>query len=154
MAVDSNSADAYILLAVLRGLGQWNWKEAEQAAKRATELNPGNSEAWDTYRAMYLEPVGRLEEAVAAQKRAVSLDPRNSLLALRLANLYRELGQCDEAIRQARLNAACQPRGMEQGDQCGGAQPEVTGPPSGSERSMTRSNFSRPSGRWLTMTTD
>ena len=109
LAVDSNSAEAYITLALARGLGQWNWKEAEQAAKRAIELNPGNSEAWDTYRAMYLEPTGRLEEAVAAQKRAISLDPRNSLLGLRLANLYRELGQCDEAIRQARLNAASDP---------------------------------------------
>ena len=62
-----------------------------------------------TYRAIYLEPTGRLEEAVTAQKRAMSLDPRNSLLGLRLANLYRALGQCDEAIRQARLNAANEP---------------------------------------------
>jgi tetratricopeptide (TPR) repeat protein len=109
LAVDSQSAEAYIMLAVLRGLGQWNWKEAEQAAKRAIELNPGNSEAWDTYRAMYLEPRGRLEEAVAAQKRAMSLDPRNSILALRLAVLYKSLGQCDEAIRQSRINAASDP---------------------------------------------
>ena len=109
LAVDNSSAEAYIMLALLRGLGQWNWKEAELAAKRAIELNPGNSEAWDTYRAMYLEPTGRLEEAVVAQKRAISLDPRNSLLGLRLANLYKELGQCDEAIRQARLNATNEP---------------------------------------------
>ncbi len=109
LAVDSNSAEAYITLALSRGLGQWNWKEAEKAVKRAIELNPGNSLAWDTYRAIYLEPTGRLEEAVTAQKRAMSLDPRNSLLGLRLASLYRAQGQCDEAIRQARVNAASDP---------------------------------------------
>ena len=102
IAVDAESAEAYIVLATIKGQGQWSWKEAEQASTRAIQLNPGNAAAWDTYRQNVLQPMARVEEAIIAQKRAISLDPVNAYLTWRLALQYVNQGQCDEAMRVAR----------------------------------------------------
>ncbi len=102
IALDAESADAYIVLAAIKGQGQWSWKEAEQASTRAIQLNPGNATAWDTYRQNVLQPLARVEEAIVAQKRAIALDPVNANLIWRLATLYLGQGQCDEAMRIAR----------------------------------------------------
>jgi TolB-like protein len=109
LAVDSQSAEVHIRLAELRGTGQWNWADAEKLIKRAIELEPGNALAWDIYRMAYLEPTGRLVEAMAAQQRAASLDPFSATIGWRLANLYAVSGNCNEAIRLSRLNIARDP---------------------------------------------
>lgn len=109
LALDGESVDVHIKLAELRGPGQWNWPEAEKSAKRAIELNPGNALAWDTYRMAFLEPAGRLSEALVAQQRAVSLDPFNPPIVWRLALLHAMNGNCDEAVRLSRINLARDP---------------------------------------------
>ena len=101
LALDKTLGEAYAILARVHGPGQYNWRQAEIDAKRAVELAPGASSTWDSYRVSFLEPTGQLEEARAAQQRAVSLDPRDPLLLFRLALLHVWLGQCDQAIQQA-----------------------------------------------------
>ncbi len=80
------------------------------AALRAIELNPGDADAWDILRATALEPTGRLDEAVAAQRRAVLLDPRNAAMAHRLAFLFIYERRYDEALKQARANLELDPK--------------------------------------------
>ena len=101
LALDKTLGEAHAILARVHGPGQYNWRQAEIDAKRAVELAPGASNTWESYRIAFLEPTGRLEEALAAEQRAVSLDPRDPFLILRLALLHVWLGQCDQAIKQA-----------------------------------------------------
>jgi TolB-like protein/DNA-binding winged helix-turn-helix (wHTH) protein/cytochrome c-type biogenesis protein CcmH/NrfG len=109
LALDGKSVDALIQLAQLRGPAQWNWPEAEKATKRAIELEPQNANAWDAYRHTFLEPTGRLDEALAAQQRAVSLDPFNPYIAWRLAALHMRKGDCGEAMRLIHINIGRDP---------------------------------------------
>lgn len=109
LALDAQSADVYIKLAELRGPAKWDWPGAEKAAKRAIELNPGSAQTWDVYRRAYLEPTGRLGEALAAQQRAVLLDPFNAAISWRLAVLHSYAGNCNEAMRLARISIGLDP---------------------------------------------
>ncbi len=104
LAADADSVEANLILASIYSQVHWDWNRAEKFAKRAVELNPGNAAVWDVYRSSVLEPTGRLDEALVAQRRAVSLDPLNVPIAFRLAALLNYLRRCDEAVRQAQLN--------------------------------------------------
>ncbi len=110
LAADGNSAEAHTISAYVQGPGNWDWKKAEESARRAIELNPGDADAWDILRATALEPTGRLDEAVAAQRRAVLLDPRNVAMAHRLAFLFIYERRYDEALKQARANLELDPK--------------------------------------------
>ena len=110
LAADEGAAEAHTMLAYVRGHGHWDWKGAEASARRAIELNPGDADAWDTLRATVLEPTGRLDEALDAQRRAVSLDPRNSAMAHRLAFLLVYQRRFDDALKQARVNLELDPK--------------------------------------------
>ncbi len=109
LAADDRSVEANLTLAAVYSRGYWDWKKAEPYAKRAVELNPGDAEVWDGYSRSLLMPTGRLEEALAAQRRAVSLDPLNGFIAFNLASLLHYMNRCDEAIRQAGLNLELDP---------------------------------------------
>ena len=104
LSLDPQSVDAYLALAEVRSLGQWDWKGAGEAAKRATEISPGSAMAWSAYATRYLDPLGRLDEAIDVQRRAVDLDPANSFVAWLLSQLYVEAGRCEEAMALARGN--------------------------------------------------
>ena len=93
LAADEGAAEAHTMLAYVRGHGHWDWKGAEASARRSIELNPGDADAWDTLRATVLEPTGRLDEALDAQRRAVSLDPRNSAMARSISGQWRGFPQ-------------------------------------------------------------
>ncbi len=109
LELDGNSVDSQVALAELLGISLWDWAGAEKAAKRAIELNPGSGRTWDIYRKSFLEPTGRLEEALAAQKRAIDLDPFNSAYGWRYAVLHLRKGNCDEAVRLSRAGLAIDP---------------------------------------------
>jgi TolB-like protein/Tfp pilus assembly protein PilF len=110
LAADAQSAEAHTISAYVQGPGNWDWKKAEASARRAIELNPGDADAWDILRATALEPTGRLDEAVTAQRRAVLLDPRNAAMAHRLAFLFIYQRRYDEALKQARANLELDPK--------------------------------------------
>lgn len=110
LAADADSVEAHLILASIYSQVHWNWSQAEKFAKRAVELNPGNALVWDVYRSSVLEPTGRLDEALVAQRRAVALDPLNVAVAFRLAALLNYLRRCDEAARQVRLNFELDPK--------------------------------------------
>jgi TolB-like protein len=72
LALDPASATAWVALGNVHR-ERWDWKEAEDAYTRALTLDPDNVEAHQQY-AEFLAYVGRLDEALEAARRALSLD--------------------------------------------------------------------------------
>jgi TolB-like protein len=72
LALDAGNATAWVALGnVYRE--RWDWSEAEQTYRKALSLDPDNVEAHQQY-AELLAYVGRLDEALVAARRALSLD--------------------------------------------------------------------------------
>jgi TolB-like protein/Flp pilus assembly protein TadD len=84
---DPNSAEAHSSLALIRGLYDWQWQEAEALYLRAIELNPGYSTAHHWLGIDCYALLGRVEEATAELEIARQLDPLSSILREGLAFL-------------------------------------------------------------------
>ena len=78
--LDENLAEAHAVLSLLRLLNDWNWDAADRESQRAIELAPGDPYVY-WKRGVYLRYAGQGDEAVAAHRRAESLDPF-SLIAI------------------------------------------------------------------------
>jgi len=113
VALDSQLAEAYVSLGRVRQAYDWDWRGAEQAYRRAIQLNPRYALAHSWYGhflAFVLSVRGRADEGVRETRLGVELDPLNAHLsnlhgmALRYARRY------DEAIeyhqRAIELNPA------------------------------------------------
>ena len=79
LAIDDDLADAYLSLSIDHFFYDWDWRGAERAFIRSIELNPNNSEALSYY-ALFLVFDGRVEEAMAASRKALALDPLAPLI--------------------------------------------------------------------------
>jgi TolB-like protein/Tfp pilus assembly protein PilF len=101
LELDSTLAEAHAVLADLKLYVEWDWAGAEQAFKRANELNPSLPMNHYQY-AWYLYLFGRLDEAIAEMKRAQELDPFVPLHTVWLAFFYVMAGQYDDAMTEAR----------------------------------------------------
>jgi serine/threonine-protein kinase len=80
---------------------EWDWARAESLFERALELNPSVAITQYHY-AWYLALFNRLDEAIAAHKRARDLDPLRALHTGWLGQLYNYAGRYDEAIVEAK----------------------------------------------------
>jgi serine/threonine-protein kinase len=99
VALDSQLAEAYVSLGRARHLHDWDWKGAEDAFRRAIDLNPRYALAHGWYGYMLsviLSVQGRAEEGVRQTRAAVELDPLSARLnnmhaiTLRFARRYEE----------------------------------------------------------------
>ena len=104
MEIDDSLAEAHTSLALINFWYDWNWAEAESEFKRALELKPGYTRAYQWY-AEYLAAMERHDEALAMIKRAQELDPLSVHVIwhvgkiLFLARRYdRALEQCQKAL--------------------------------------------------------
>lgn len=77
----------------------WDWRRAEAAFRRATELNPASSDVYVEY-AMYFALMGRVEEAHAAGLKAKQLDPLSTYAAHMLAVIRLARKDYDGAISE------------------------------------------------------
>jgi TolB-like protein/Tfp pilus assembly protein PilF/predicted Ser/Thr protein kinase len=100
LELDDTLAEAYTALAMYVQYYSWDWPAAEQAFRRALELNPNFAQAHQ-HHGWYLRALGHPEEAVAELKRAKELDPLKPLFGANLAYLYSDAGQYDQAIDEA-----------------------------------------------------
>ena len=86
--LDPNNGEAYTELGSIQTIYEWDWPAAEQNLIRGISLNPNDSIAEFKY-AVYLDAVGRPQDAVAHMRRALELDPLSFLMNRRLgATLY------------------------------------------------------------------
>jgi TolB-like protein len=100
LALDAGLAAAH----AVRGMAQlnfdWDWRAAEASFARALELNPGAVTA-HMWRARGLTAQGRVDEAVAAARRAVELDPLSPIVRNILAQAYCYGRRWDRAAESA-----------------------------------------------------
>jgi serine/threonine protein kinase/tetratricopeptide (TPR) repeat protein len=99
LELDDLLAEAHAMMGVFRAC-DFDWQGAQDELRRALELDPKSEDAWSWYDYYYLVPMRRLDEAVAASRRAVELDPLSPFLQWRLGYRYYLTRQWDLAIER------------------------------------------------------
>jgi TolB-like protein/Flp pilus assembly protein TadD len=79
--IDDGLAEAWASLGAIRWWYEWDWAGAEQAYRRAIELNPNYATAHDGY-AMLLSARGRFGDAIDQITKAADLDPLSLIIAV------------------------------------------------------------------------
>jgi TolB-like protein len=103
IALAPNDAIGYASRSYIRMTWLWDWSGAQADIDKALLLDPRNSEVQHRY-ALLLYCLGRLPEAMTAQKKAAELDPLSSLSWENLGSLYTSTGDyaaADAALRRA-----------------------------------------------------
>jgi len=72
--LDNALAEAHASLATVRFNFEWDWQGAEIEFKRALRLNPNYANGYHLYSHFFIA-MGRMDESMAASKRALELDP-------------------------------------------------------------------------------
>jgi serine/threonine protein kinase/Tfp pilus assembly protein PilF len=99
LEIDESLADAHMVLAMVRLNYEWDWAAAEQACKRAIELNPNL--AWaHSFWSDWLLIMGRHEEAMSEAHLAVELDPLSASLNAKLGQKLYLRRNYDRALEQ------------------------------------------------------
>jgi TolB-like protein/Tfp pilus assembly protein PilF len=105
LALDSELAETHSANGMFRYIFEWDWDGADQAFRRALELNPNSEDAHRQY-GMYLAYMGRFEEALQHGMRAVELAPFSLLANQVLGWTYYVARRYDESITQFRKTIA------------------------------------------------
>ncbi len=98
--LDSTNAEGWAALSQYHTYFGWDWDLADYAFRKANDLNP-NLAMNHYHRAWYLALFGRMNEAIAAHKKAQEIDPFSSLHTNWLGELYRMVGEYELALKQA-----------------------------------------------------
>ncbi len=100
LALDPNLAEAHLSMgtALYSVLGPY---ASEKELDRAVELNPNLALAYDQYGWTFSE-MGRFDDAIAAEKKALELDPLNTFLNTDLAFFLYWARRYEDAITQIR----------------------------------------------------
>jgi serine/threonine-protein kinase len=98
LELEESLAEAHASLGFIRLWFDWDWPGAEQAFRRAIELNPHYATAHQWF-GIYLELMGRLEEALVEFRRAHELDPQSLIIPAALAGTLLREGKWEEALK-------------------------------------------------------
>ncbi len=85
LRLDPSNSDAHHILASYYALNDFDWVKAEFHFDRALELNPHSLWACHSKTIYLLLPLGRLQEAVESQHRALAIDPLTPAVLANLA---------------------------------------------------------------------
>jgi serine/threonine protein kinase/Tfp pilus assembly protein PilF len=99
LRIDDSIADVHTALGFINMVYDWDWKNAERRIKLALKLNPGYALAYNRY-CTYLTGMGKNDEALAAMRKAVELDPLSVRLNSELAIYYYLFGKVEESMSQ------------------------------------------------------
>jgi serine/threonine-protein kinase len=104
LELDDRLGEAHVAMGIIDFFYDWNWPAAEREFVRATELNPGDAHAWHML-ANLRRASGRTDEAIAARRRSLEIDPLNPRTAITLGGDYLAARRYDEAAEQYRRGA-------------------------------------------------
>jgi len=102
MRLDDTVAEAHAFLGIIRLKYEWNWSGAEQAFRRAIQLNPSYAQARMFY-SFFLEAMGRQFEAIREAEAATTIDPLSLPANVNLGWQYLRAGQLGPALTQLRI---------------------------------------------------
>lgn len=100
LAIDDSLAEAHVSLAYVNDQ-LWDWADAEKEFKLAIEMNPNYPTAHHWY-SLYLNDVGRLDEAGVEIRRAQELDPVSSIINQNVTILYLSKKDYKSAIESSK----------------------------------------------------
>jgi serine/threonine protein kinase/Flp pilus assembly protein TadD len=100
--LDDTLANAHSGLGSLLAMYERDWVGAEESFQRALVLNSGDSRVHLSYAVNYLAPRGRLDDALAAVRRALEVDPLSVATGTWLGVVLYYQGRYAEAVAQLR----------------------------------------------------
>jgi len=109
LRLDSTLAEAWSALGMYETYSERNWERAEQAYRRAHDLNPSLAENHYHY-AWFLVLFGRVEEAIVEHRLGQGLDPLSPSHTAWIPSLFWYRGDNERALREARINAERYPQ--------------------------------------------
>lgn len=98
IALDDNSAPAYIALGGFKLYHSLDWQEAETAYQKALTLEPGNPEVYNGLGSVY-HFTGNFKEAEKFYNKCILLNPLKPLYYMNLGNCQSYTGRFDDAIK-------------------------------------------------------
>jgi DNA-binding winged helix-turn-helix (wHTH) protein/TolB-like protein/tetratricopeptide (TPR) repeat protein len=101
LELDPDLAEAHASLGLILMFHQWNWEGAERELSLAIERNPNYATAHHWY-GVYLSLKGRLDEAKAAMRRALEIDPTSLIINADLGQLHYFAREYDKAEAQCK----------------------------------------------------
>ncbi len=101
LELDPELAEAYVTLAYVDFLYEWDWEAAERDFRKAIELGPEYAVAHQWY-AEFLMVRRRHDEAIAEAARALEIEPTSPILSRELAAKFLYARRYPEAIEQLR----------------------------------------------------
>jgi serine/threonine-protein kinase len=99
LEIDDGLAEAWASLAAVRWWYDWDWKGAEEAYRRAIDLNWNYATAHDGY-SMLLSARGRSADAIEQVTKAADLDPLSLIIAVHAGWPFYFARDYDSAIRR------------------------------------------------------
>ena len=108
LEIDESLAEPHASLAHVKFFYDRDFSAAEREYRRAIELNPKYALAHHWY-AIYLNTLGRQQEALSEMNRAVELDPFSLAANSWLGRILVSAGQPDQAIEQLRKTIEMDP---------------------------------------------
>ena len=104
LALDDTLAEPYAFPGLIKLKFDWDWQGAEEDMEPAIELSPSFSQARLLY-SIFLEAMGRQNEAIGEAELARSLDPLSLAVNVNLAWQYMQADRLDDARRQLEATA-------------------------------------------------
>ncbi len=101
LKLNESLGEAHAALASAMAMYDWDWLGADQAFRRALELQPGSSSIHASY-GWFLSWMGRHDEAIAESRRSVELDPFSAGPITNLSMVLSMARQFDEALEAAK----------------------------------------------------
>jgi serine/threonine-protein kinase len=109
LEIDETLAEAHVSLAFITYSFEWDWAEGERQFKRAIELDPDYATAHYWY-ALYLNQLGRTDEALVQAQRAVDLEPLSLVGTYAVGLVHYFARQFDPARRYAEKTLEISPQ--------------------------------------------
>ena len=100
LSLDPRMAEARTALATVKALYDWDWKGAEREFRHAIETQPNYPVAHQWLASNLLTPLGRFEEARAANQRAGELDPLSQAIATMFGVISLYSAEYESAVRR------------------------------------------------------
>ena len=97
LAIDDNMALAWSTLSFLKKKYEWDWQGAKDAADKALQLEPNNTDVLLGVSSV-TSALGQLDKSIKLLERAVTLDPLGLVGLGSLAARYLSAGRYDEAL--------------------------------------------------------